>query len=152
MAENVYTYPYPRPMVTVDALVFAARDDGWALLFVERKHEPFMGRWALPGGFVEMDETLDAAVARELYEETGVRGCRLEQLHSFGDPGRDPRGRSITVSYYALVDWRDHVLEAADDASDAAWFPLSALPPLAFDHSDIVEYAVKRLRQEGILS
>ena len=138
--KGSYTYDYPRPMVTVDAVVFWAE----SLLLIERKHDPFAGAWALPGGFIEMDEPLDVAAARELQEETGLFGVALEQLHTFGDPKRDPRGRSVGVVY--VGEWRSDdspEIEAADDAAKAAWFSLEQLPPLAFDHGEIVAKAVE---------
>jgi len=146
--KGMYTYDYPRPMVTVDAVLFTQRDRRLAVLLIQRKHDPFRGRWALPGGFIEMDEPLDAAAARELHEETDITGVPLEQLHTFGDPKRDPRGRSIGVAHMAVVDWRAHSPRAADDAGDVAWLPVDELPRLAFDHSEIVEYAVGRLRTD----
>ncbi len=138
-----YIYSYPRPMVTVDAVVFTEREGRRAVLLIQRKHDPYAGAWALPGGFVEMEEALDAAAARELEEETGLRGVPLEQFYTFGDPGRDPRGRSISVAYVGAVDWRTQHPQGNDDAADARWFPLDELPPLAFDHRAIVEYAVR---------
>ena len=138
-----YTYAYPRPMVTVDAIVFTRRAGSPHLLLIERGQPPFAGLWALPGGFVDMDETLEHAVARELAEETGLRDVRLEQLHTFGDPGRDPRGRTISVVYCGEVEGGAKTLRAGDDAAQARWFPVDALPELAFDHRRIVDYALK---------
>ena len=149
MTTGEFVYDYPRPMVTADAVVFAVRNERLEVLLIERKHEPFAGTWALPGGFVEMGESLEAAAARELDEETGVCGVKLEQIHTFGDPGRDPRGRSITVAYMGMVDWRAHTLKAADDAAKADWFPIDDLPHLAFDHSVIIDYAVRRMRSDA---
>ena len=141
-----FIYDYPRPMVTVDAVVFAVRDDALEVLLIQRKHDPYEGQWALPGGFVDMDETLETAAARELEEETGLAGICLEQVHTFGDPGRDPRGRSISTAYVGLADPAKHTVKGGDDAADAAWFPVASLPALAFDHGLIVEYALERLR------
>lgn len=143
-----YVYPYPRPMVTVDAVVFTMRDERREVLLIERKNAPFAGKWALPGGFVEMSETLEAAAARELEEETGLSGVPLRQFGVFGDPGRDPRGRSIAVAFLGEADWRRVQPRAADDATAAQWFPVDALPPLAFDHTRIVEYALRCLCRE----
>lgn len=140
-----YSYAHPRPMVTVDAVVFTVRDDRLEVLVIRRKRPPFQGMWALPGGFVEMDEDLGDAVRRELFEETGVAGIGLEQFHTFGKPGRDPRGRIITVAYFGVADWRGVRLDAADDAEDAAWLSVEQLPQLASDHNDIVEKAVTTL-------
>mgnify|MGYP000930075352 CR=1 FL=1 len=140
MAEKgVYTYDYPRPMVTVDAAVVSMREGRRHLLLIRRARPPFEGMWALPGGFMEIDEPLEAAVARELAEETGLTGLELRQLHTFGDPGRDPRGRSISVAFWGEAP-PDTAVQGGDDASEAGWFPLDALPPLAFDHGKIVMY------------
>lgn len=141
-----FTYAYARPAVTVDCVVFGLDDADLKVLLIERDREPFAGRWALPGGFVEPDETLEQAALRELAEETGVSRVYLEQLYSFGDPGRDPRDRVITVAYYALVRRLDHAPRAASDARAVGWFPASRCPPLAFDHREIVAMARQRLQ------
>jgi 8-oxo-dGTP diphosphatase len=133
--------------VTVDVVVFTIRGDGLHVLLVRRRYPPFEGRWAIPGGFVLPEETLDAAALRELREETGVSDVYLEQLYTFGDPKRDPRGRVITVSYFALIS-PDRPLSPSTDAAEAAWFPMAKLPGLAFDHADILEYALVRLRNK----
>jgi len=133
--------------VTVDIVLFTIRGGGLHLLLIRRLAKPFENRYALPGGFVLEDESVDAAAARELHEETGVDKVYLEQLYTFGDPKRDPRGRVVTVAYYALVP-HNQVLRAGTDASEAAWFPITDLPPLAFDHRKIVEYAHQRLRNK----
>jgi len=142
-----YVYDWPRPMVTVDAAVFAFFDGKARLLLVQRKNEPYQGHWALPGGFVEMDEDLPEAAARELAEETGLKNVALEQLHTFGRPGRDPRGRAITVVYFGIArkDWQQ--VAAADDAAQVQWFDIENLPPLAFDHEEIARCAIERLTQ-----
>jgi 8-oxo-dGTP diphosphatase len=134
-------------LLTVDIVLFTIRDPRLELLLIKRLAKPFEHRYALPGGFVLEDESLEAAAARELQEETGVDKVYLEQLYTFGDPKRDPRGRVITVAYYALVP-RPQALHAGPDASYAAWFPVTELPPLAFDHRKIVEYAHQRLRNK----
>lgn len=134
-------------LVTVDVVLFTIRDRRMHLLLIKRLNKPFEGRFALPGGFVLEPESLDAAAARELKEETGVDKVYLEQLYTFGNPKRDPRGRVVTVAYYALVP-STQTLQAGTDASEAAWFPADELPPLAFDHREIVEYAVQRLRNK----
>jgi 8-oxo-dGTP diphosphatase len=145
MAKKKYTYDYPRPAVTVD-VVIATRERRPRVLLIRRKQQPFAGMWALPGGFIEMEETLEAAARRELLEETGIRvPRRLEQLHTFGDPGRDPRGRTISVVFLALVDADQLEPRAADDAADVAWHTLHRPPPLAFDHRQILACARKRL-------
>lgn len=137
---------FERPSVTVDLVIFTLRQGQLQVLLVKRKHWPFEGMWALPGGFVHMDESLEEAARRELGEETSVRDVYLEQLYTFGAPDRDPRTRVITVAYFALVS-SDHLkLRAATDAADADWFPAANLPPLAFDHAGILSYAVTRLR------
>ena len=142
----MYTYEYPRPSVTVDIVVFGY-DGGrqLKLLLIERGGEPYKGQWALPGGFVDMDEDLETAALRELEEETGVRDLFVEQLYTFGTPGRDPRGRVISVAYYSLVNLQDHPAVAASDATQAVWHPLNDLPELAFDHADIIRMANQRL-------
>ena len=134
-------------LVTVDIVLFTLRDRALHLLLIRRLAKPFEGRYALPGGFVLEQESLDAAAHRELREETGVENVYLEQLYTFGDLKRDPRGRVVTVAYYALV---PHIeaLHAGTDAADAAWSPLTELPPLAFDHRKIVDYAHQRLRNK----
>lgn len=139
---------FDRPSVTVDVIIFSLRAKRLHALLIRRGAWPFEGQWAIPGGFVRMDESLEDAARRELREETGVDQAQLEQLHAFGDPGRDPRMRIITVSYTALIP-SDHVtLQAATDASDAGWFAVDELPrPLAFDHSRILDFALARLRE-----
>jgi 8-oxo-dGTP diphosphatase len=141
-----YTYEYPRPALTVDAVVFGFDDQDLKVLLIQRGVAPFAGKWALPGGFVRMEEGLEAAVRRELREETGLSDVFLEQLYTFGEPGRDPRGRVVSVAYYALVKLAEHHVLAATDASEAAWFAVADLPPLAFDHEKIVEAARRRLQ------
>ncbi len=149
MSQVKHVYDYPRPMVTVDAVVFGLREGVREVLLIERKHEPWQGSWALPGGFVDLDETLDAAVARELAEETGLYGVKLAQFHTFGAVNRDPRGRVITVAFTALVNWRDHAPRADDDAADVRWWPLDRLPSLAGDHDEIIRYAILWHEREG---
>jgi 8-oxo-dGTP diphosphatase len=137
---------YHYPAVSVDVVIFTLRQDLLQVLLVQRKRPPFEGRWAIPGGFVEAGESLEVAARRELAEETGVRYVYLEQLYTFGDPGRDPRGRVITVAYLALVP-SPLAVEAGSDASDARWWGVCKLPPkLAFDHDQILKYALQRLR------
>lgn len=132
--------------MTTDIVIFAIRDDRLEILLIERGHPPFQGRWALPGGILEEDEDLDACARRELEEETGVSGLGLEQLHAFGAPGRDPRGRYVTVAYLTLVRAADLDPKAASDAAGVRWFPADSLPPLAFDHGEIIAMARRRLR------
>jgi 8-oxo-dGTP diphosphatase len=116
------------------------------VMLVERDLEPFAGMWAVPGGFVRRGETLEEAAARELREETGITNVFLEQLYTFGDPARDPRGWVVSVAYYALVSPEKHTIHAATDARQAVWFPVASLPPLAFDHAGIVKTALDRIR------
>jgi len=144
-----YTYPYPRPMVTADVVVFAIIDGDLKVLLIKRGREPFEGQWALPGGFMDMDETPEQCAMRELREETGVTHLYLEQLYSFGAIDRDPRGRNISVAYFALIDSTKVVARAGDDAADAAWRSVYDLPVLAFDHHRIVDYALERLRNKA---
>lgn len=139
---------YERPSVTVDVVILTVRDGRLEVLLVKRRHWPFEGMWAIPGGFVEPDESLEDAARRELEEETGVSDVYLEQLYTFGDPGRDPRTRVITVVYYALIRADQLRIHAGDDAADARWFPAYDLPPLAFDHAKILAYTRERLRSK----
>jgi 8-oxo-dGTP diphosphatase len=155
-----HTYEFPRPAVAADSAVFAMRSADLAILLVKRKRAPFKGAWALPGGFVNENESLERAAARELMEETGITGIPLEQLGAFGDPGRDPRGHTVSVVFYSFV-VADTKPVAADDAADAAWVPLRTLPlpswgksprggraiKLAFDHAQIVDLARRRLQE-----
>ena len=140
------TYVHPRAALTVDCVVFGLDEGGLKVLLIERALEPFAGRWALPGGFVRVDETLEDAARRELAEETGLTRVFLEQLYTFGALDRDPRERVVTVAWYALVRLGDHRVQAATDARDAAWFAVDALPRLAFDHAAITEQALRRLQ------
>lgn len=145
-AAAPHCYDYPRPALTTDVVVFTLREQQLQLLLIRRAQPPFAGMWALPGGFLDMDEDIDRCAARELAEETGVSGVYLEQLYTFGRPNRDPRGRVISVAYYALVP--AHRLpdpQAASDAAAVAWFPVAQLPRLAFDHADIIAMARQRL-------
>jgi 8-oxo-dGTP diphosphatase len=133
-------------MVTVDVVIFTVRAAALQVLLIRRGKEPFKDHWAIPGGFVEMDESLEAAALRELAEETGVTNVYLEQLRTYGEPKRDPRGRTITVAYFALVKAAELDPRAGDDAAGADWFSLSELPPLAFDHADILKDAHQGLQ------
>jgi 8-oxo-dGTP diphosphatase len=141
-----HTYEFPRAALTVDCVVFGFDDGELKVLLIERGLAPFKGKWAVPGGFVRVDESLDDAARRELAEETGLTDVFLEQLYTFGDPKRDPRERVVTVAYYALVGLDRHPPRAATDAAAAAWFAVADLPTLAFDHATIVTAAVERLR------
>jgi 8-oxo-dGTP diphosphatase len=141
-----HTYDYPRPALTVDCVVFGLDEEDLKVLLIRRDLEPFQGRWALPGGFVHMDESLDDAARRELQEEAAIRPLLLEQLYTFGAPARDPRGRVVSVAYFALVKLSDHRVHAATDAREAAWFSVWDMPRLAFDHADIAATALQRLK------
>ena len=141
-----HTYQYPRAALTVDGVVFGFDGGELKVLLIQRGLEPFKGKWALPGGFVRVDETLDDAARRELVEETGLANVFLEQLYTFGTVKRDPRERVVSVAYYALVKLSDHKAKAATDAAEAKWFPVSQLPKLSFDHADIVALALTRLQ------
>jgi ADP-ribose pyrophosphatase YjhB (NUDIX family) len=143
----MFTYEYPRPALTVDIVIFTLRDRHLHVLLVQRADEPFAGMWALPGGFVNIDESLEDAACRELDEETGLKPAYLEQLYTYGEPRRDPRGRTVTVAYFALTPAGASIRsEGGSDARQARWYPLDALPRLAFDHSEIIAYGVRRLR------
>jgi 8-oxo-dGTP diphosphatase len=144
--DNYDPSTYDRPSVTVDVVIFCLIEQELCLLLIKRKNPPFAGKWAIPGGFVQINESLEAAASRELAEETGVTGVYLEQLYTFGDPDRDPRTRVITVAYFALLPAGGVTLAAGDDASHAAWHRVADLPPLAFDHHQIIDYALTRLR------
>lgn len=143
-----FSYEYERPGLTVDCVIFGLDLESASLnvVLIERDLEPFAGMWAIPGGFVRKNESLETAALRELKEETGIEDVFLEQLYSFGDPKRDPRGWVVSVAYYALVSPGQHPAQAATDAREARWFPVSAIPRLAFDHADILAMALKRVR------
>ena len=138
-----FVYDFPRPAVTVD-LVLLTTEAPPRVLLIRRAKEPFAGAWALPGGFVDANEPLESAARRELQEETGLTAGSLDQLHAFGDPGRDPRGWTVSIVFLGRVD-PSAAPRAGDDAVEAAWFPLDALPPLAFDHGAILDYARQQL-------
>jgi 8-oxo-dGTP diphosphatase len=141
-----YQYEFPRAALTVDCVVFGIDDDELKVMLIQRDVPPFEGQWALPGGFVKVDETLEQAARRELEEETGLYKVYLEQLYTFGEVDRDPRERVVSVAYYALVKLSDHRVQAATDAREAAWFGIHDVPSLAFDHETILKVALERLR------
>ncbi len=134
--------------IAVDVVLFTIQDEILKVLLVKRQETPYRGSWALPGGIVSQEESVDAAALRELQEETNIGNIYLEQLYTFGEPNRDPRGRVITVAYYALVNWQQFQLKVRQRVSEASWFPVKRLPPLAFDHRRIVDYALERLRSK----
>jgi 8-oxo-dGTP diphosphatase len=145
--KGKYIYEWPRPMVAADAAVFSFFGENVQLLLVERGNEPFKGQWALPGGFVDIDEELEDAVSRELAEETGLTGIGLEQIHTFGKCGRDPRGRVITVTFMGILREGASRIEAGDDAAKAQWFDITKLPKnLAFDHNEVTKFVIDRLK------
>jgi 8-oxo-dGTP diphosphatase len=145
----MYTYDYPRPALTVDCIVFGLDAQlELKVMLIQRDIPPFQGQWAIPGGFVRMDETLEQAALRELQEETGIHDVYLDQLYTFGDLGRDPRDRTVTVAYYALINLVEQQIQASTDAREADWFALSSIPELAFDHEQILQKAIARLRNK----
>lgn len=140
-----YTYDYPMIFLTVDILVFDINPVEKKLLLIQRDKTPFYEQWAFPGGFVDIDETLEEAAARELQEETGLENIVLKQFYSFSAIDRDPRHRAVTVVYYGFVDNGNNEVRAGDDARNAKWFSLNDLPSLAFDHNEILEKIIKIL-------
>ena len=140
------SYEFARPAMTVDVVVFALDEEDLQVMLIQRDLEPFAGQWALPGGFVHVNETLEDAARRELAEETGLKDIFLEQLYTFGEVDRDLRERVVTVTYYALVNLAGHEVRASTDARNAAWFPVHDVPDLVFDHEKILAVAHERLR------
>lgn len=140
-----YSYKYARASLTVDAVVFRKIKTVYQVLLIERGNEPFRGQWALPGGFMDMDETLEEAVERELVEETNLSGIVLKQLHAFSSLDRDPRGRTVSVVFWGMLTDQQKP-SAGDDASKTQWFDINELPPLAFDHQEVMELAVQKLK------
>lgn len=144
-----FAYQYPRPAVTVDIILFVFQQEQLRVLLIRRANDPYKGKWALPGGFVGEKENLYDAALRELKEETNVSNVYLEQLYTFGEPGRDPRARVITVAYFALLSAEEvaqQEVHGASDAGEARWWDIYDLPELAFDHQRILDYALQRLR------
>jgi 8-oxo-dGTP diphosphatase len=143
-----YVYDWPRPMVTVDAAVFALFGKKAKLLLINRGNEPFKGKWALPGGFIDIDEELKDAAVRELKEETGLSNVPLEQMHTFGRCGRDPRGRQITIVFMGVLEKRPPKIKGGDDAAKAKWFDIEKLPKnMAFDHDEVIRFAIGKLKR-----
>ena len=143
-----YCYEYPRPSVTVDIILFRRAPARPEVLLIKRAREPFKGMWAFPGGFVDLDESLEEAAARELKEETGLRAIQLQQVGAFGDPGRDPRGHTVSIVFTAVID-DSHKAKAADDAAEARWHSALRPPALAFDHKKILRLALERALGES---
>jgi len=141
-----YTYEYPMPAVTVDAVIFRKTAGSSEVLLIRRLNEPFKGQWAIPGGFININEELDAAVVRELHEETGIVHHALKQLFTVGTVGRDPRYRTISVIYFGWFDEQSMQVKAGDDAAAAAWYKLNELPSLAFDHLDVLKKVMEILK------
>lgn len=137
-----YTYEYPRPTVTADAIVFRKTGSATQVLLIQRANPPFEGMWAIPGGFIEMDEPLETSATRELEEETGITGIALHQFHTYGDVDRDPRHRTITVAYAGILNNENMLAKANDDAADCKWFDIEQIPQLGFDHNLILDDAV----------
>ncbi len=145
MEEKKYCYKYPHPAVTTDCVIFAFDGSELQVLLIERGIEPFKGKWAFPGGFLNMDETAGEGAMRELKEETGLENAYIEQFNTYSEPGRDPRERVITIAHYALV--RIQEVKGGDDAAKAQWFPIDEVPQLAFDHDKILRDAMRKLRE-----
>lgn len=144
--EKESIHKYEKPSVTADIVIYTIQNDELKILLVKRGIEPFKDKWAIPGGFVRIHESLENAAKRELEEETGVKDVYLEQLYSFGDPKRDPRGRVITIAYMALINSEKIKIKAATDASEVQWFSIKKIHSLAFDHKKILDYSLKRLK------
>ena len=145
--KGKYTYEWPRPMVSADAAVFRISGGKTSLLLIKRNNEPFKDKWAIPGGFVELDEELEDAATRELAEETGLTGIHLEQMRAFGTIGRDPRGRMITVTFMGVTSEENPEVKGGDDAAEAKWFDIENLPDnLAFDHDKVIKFAIEKLK------
>jgi 8-oxo-dGTP diphosphatase len=139
-----YCYDHPRPAVTVDIVLFRCIGGRREVLLIKRGREPFKGAWAFPGGFIGKDESLEKAAARELREETGLGRIRLQQIGAFGDPGRDPRGHTVSIAFAAIIKG-ERAIRAADDASEVKWHSATRPPRLAFDHKKILRVALERM-------
>jgi 8-oxo-dGTP diphosphatase len=140
-----YTYDYPRPAVSADITVFRQYNNNLQILLIRRKNQPFQGMWALPGGFMEMDESLEQTAVRELEEETGLRGIDLKQFKTFSQVNRDPRTRVVTTVFYGFAEDGNDCAKGNDDAEEAEWFPVAGLPQLGFDHARIIELILAHL-------
>lgn len=146
--DRKYIYKYPHPAVAVDCVVFGIVSNCVEILLIQRKSEPFKYHWALPGGFVNIDEDIEDAARRELFEETNIYADFLEQIGAFGKPDRDPRERVISIAFYTMIRTNGMKIRAGSDAADYQWFYIRNLPPLAFDHSDIIGHALDILRKK----
>lgn len=144
--DRIYSYEYPRPAVTTDCVIFGFDGEELKVLLIERAIEPYKDQWALPGGFIALDESADACARRILQKETGLEDIYLEQLYTFSGVNRDPRYRVISIAYYALVKLADYATKAGIDATEVKWFKISEVPPLAFDHHQILQVAQERLK------
>ena len=145
MNRRTYTYDYPRPAVTADCVVFSNDSDRLSVLLIERANEPFKGCWAFPGGFMDMEENAEDCAKRELKEEAGLEIRTMRQLGAFTDVNRDPRGRTVSIAYYAVIEKSE--VKGADDAIQARWFPIDSIPPLAFDHDKILRMALEEIKK-----
>ena len=148
MTDTNYS-AYELPGVTVDLVIFTVEHDQLKVLLIKRADEPFVGSWSLPGGFLKTGESLDDAALRVMVEKTGVKEVYLEQLYTFGKPERDPRSRVITVTYFALIPWKNLLQPESKKVTDLTWYALDEMPALAFDHQEILEYAINRLRAKA---
>lgn len=147
----MFTYTYPRPTVTADIVVFRKSRNAAEVLLIKRGHEPFLGMWACPGGFIDMDETPEDAALRELKEETGLSGIEILQFHTYGAVHRDPRHRTIAITYAGILENNNAEVRGGDDASDARWFSIHNIPGLAFDHNQILNDAITFAKEKGWL-
>lgn len=143
---NTNEKQYPNTSITIDVLIFTIENNILKVLLVRRANKPFEGEWAIPGGFVQSNESLEDAAKRILVDKAGVFDAYLEQLYTFGNPKRDPRGRIVTVSYFSLIPWENLKSPASDRVTENSWFEVSKVPKLAFDHNEILNYAIKRLQ------
>ena len=148
MNKKAYTYDYPRPAVTADCVVFCNDSDGLSVLLIERASEPFKGCWAIPGGFMDMDENAEDCAKRELKEETGLEIGKMRQLGAFTEVNRDPRGRTVSIAYYAVIEKAE--VKGSDDAAQARWFPIDSIPSLAFDHEKILAMALDEIKKDKV--
>lgn len=145
MENKPFCYKYPHPAVTTDCAIFGFDGSNLQILLIKRGIEPYKGKWALPGGFLNPDESAEAGALRELKEETGIESAYIEQFHTYSEPNRDPRERVITIAHLALIKLQE--VKGGDDAAEARWFPIDEVPQLAFDHDAILRDAISRLRE-----